>query len=66
MIGLGFASDWFREWHEFSGIIAKRSKEKPMQFQIIADYFGPNCSMDEVERNIVICQQQVVQSDNVQ
>lgn len=45
MTGLGFASDWFREWHEFSGTIAKRSKEKSMQFQIIADYFGPNGSI---------------------
>lgn len=65
MTGLGFASDWFREWHEFSGTIAKRSKEKSMQFQIIAD-LDPIALLDEVERNIVICQQQVVQSDNVQ
>ena len=43
MIGLGFASDRFREWREFSGTIAERGKERPMQSQIIADYFGHNC-----------------------
>ena len=28
------ASDWLREWREFSGPITKRSKAKPMQSQI--------------------------------
>ena len=30
-IGVSFVSNWFRAWHEFSGPITKRSKEKSWQ-----------------------------------
>ena len=34
VIGLNFASDWLREWREFSGPITERSKANPMQLRI--------------------------------
>ena len=39
VIGVSFACDWLREWHEFSGPIKERSKAKPMQFPITFDTF---------------------------
>ena len=36
VIGLSFASDWLREWCEFSGPIRERSKAK---HQVIASTF---------------------------
>ena len=39
VIGVSFACDWLREWHEFSGPIKERSKAKPMQFRITFDTF---------------------------
>ena len=37
VIGLSIASDWLREWHEFSGPIKARSKAKTKQSQITLD-----------------------------
>ena len=39
VIGVSFACDWLRKWHEFSGPIKERSKAKPMQFRITFDTF---------------------------
>ena len=37
VIVLCFASDWLREWREFSGPITERSKAKPIQSGITFD-----------------------------
>ena len=36
-VGFSFASYWLRGWCNFSGLITKRSKEKPMQSRITFD-----------------------------
>ena len=36
-VGFSFASDWLREWREFSGPITERSKAKSMQSRITFD-----------------------------
>ena len=35
IIGFGFASDWLREWREFSRPITERNEAKPKQSWII-------------------------------
>ena len=37
VIGVSFASDWFRKWQEFSGPIIERSKAIPLQAWITFD-----------------------------
>ena len=34
---VNFASDWLREWREFSGPITEQSKAEPMQSRITLD-----------------------------
>ena len=42
---LFFASDWLKDWWQFSGPIAERSKAKPVQSQITFDTQLKNCSI---------------------
>ena len=42
---LFFASDWLKDWWQFSGPITERSKAKPVQSQITFDTQLKNCSI---------------------
>ena len=50
VIGLNFASDWFREWREFSGPITEQIKAKTEQSRITFDAQLKNCSISLTEK----------------
>ena len=50
VIGLNFASDWLREWREFSGPITEQIKTKKKQCRITFDAQLKNCSISLTEK----------------
>ena len=44
MVAFFFASDWLKDWWQFSGPITERSKAKPVKSQITFDTQLKNCS----------------------
>ena len=45
IVAFSFASDWLKDWWQFSGPITERSKAKPVQSQITFDTQLKNCSI---------------------
>ena len=54
VIGLNFASDWFREWREFSGPITEQIKAKTEQSRITFDAQLKNCSISLTEKIVLL------------